>query len=498
MTRYVLAIDQGTTSTRALIVDEAGAVRAVAQYPISLTYPAPGWVNQDAAEIWELTKRACREAISAAELAPVQIDAIGITNQRETIVVWDRRTGEPAAPAIVWQSRQSAPIVADLIERGMSDRYTHITGLVPDAYFSATKLRWLFDHYPELRIRAEAGELCAGTIDSWLVWKLTNGKSHITDRSNASRTMLYDIHRLDWSNELLDDLKIPAGILPEVVENSGHLAIADAGILGAEIPICGLAGDQHAALFGQTCFEPGMAKNTYGTGSFLLMQTGAIPAVSKNKLLTTIAWSLNGDVSYALEGAIFVTGAAIGWLRDGLGLFEHASDVEALAATVDSTEGVAFVPALTGLGAPHWDPNARGTILGLTRGTTKAHIARAALEAIAFQVRDVVDAMCSDSAVSIAELRVDGGAAANDLLMQLQADLLGVPIVRPTQLESTAMGAAFLAGLGAGIWKSTAEIEKTWHIDNRFEPRISQDERDSRYAVWKRAVERSIGWAALK
>jgi glycerol kinase len=495
MKRYLLAIDQGTTSTRALIVDETGAVRSTAQYPIALTYPAPGWVNQDAVEIWDLTKRACTEAIEAAKLSPSDIEAIGITNQRETVVVWDRHTGKPVGPAIVWQSRQSAQIVADLVRRGMSERYTHITGLVPDAYFSATKLRWLFDRHPELRARAEAGDLQAGTIDSWLTFKLTGGKAHITDRSNASRTMLFDIHRLEWSAELLADLAIPAGILPRVVENSGDLALADASVLGAEIPIRGLAGDQHAALFGQACFTPGMAKNTYGTGSFLLMQTGSTPAASRNKLLTTIAWSLNGEVCYALEGAIFVTGAAIGWLRDGLGLFERASDVEALAATVDSTDGVAFVPALTGLGAPHWDPDARGTILGLTRGTTKAHIARAALEAIAFQVRDVVEAMCSDSGVSLSELRVDGGAAANNLLMQLQADLLGVPIVRPTQLESTAMGAAFLAGFGSGIWKSTKAIERTWHIDRRFEPRIGRDERDSRYAVWQRAVERSLKWA---
>lgn len=491
----ILAIDQGTTSTRALIVDGAGAVRASAQYPISLTYPAPGWVNQDAAEIWELTRRCCLEAIAAAGLTPAGIDAIGITNQRETIVLWDRRTLEPVAPAIVWQSRQSAPIVADLVQRGMSERYTQITGLVPDAYFSATKLRWLFDRHPDLRARAEMGDICAGTIDSWLVCKLTNGGQHLTDRANAARTMLYDIRRLAWSRELLDDLEIPGGILPEVVENSGELAITSPEVLGSEIRICGMAGDQHAALFGQACFASGMAKNTYGTGSFLLMQTGSVPAVSANKLLTTIAWSINGEVSYALEGAIFVTGAAIGWLRDGLGLFERASDVEALAATVNSTEGVSFVPALTGLGAPHWDPDARGTILGLSRGTTKAHIARAALEAIAFQVRDVVDAMSRDSGVTLSELRVDGGAAGNDLLMQLQADLLGVPIVRPTQLESTAMGAAFLAGLGAGIWKSTADIENTWHIDKRFEPTITADERDARYTVWKRAVERSHSWA---
>ncbi|MGH2548150.1 MAG: FGGY family carbohydrate kinase, partial [Thermomicrobiales bacterium] len=319
MSSFVLAIDQGTTSTRALIVDDTGAVRSVAKMPISLTYPAPGWVNQDAEEIWRLTKRVCGEAIELAGLAPAQIAAIGITNQRETIVVWDRQTLSPFAPAIVWQSRQSAPIVEAITQRGMSARYTQVTGLVPDAYFSATKLRWLLDHHPEFRARAEAGELCAGTVDSWLVAKLTNGKSHITDRSNASRTMLYDIRKLEWSQELLDDLQIPANILPTVVENSGQLATVDTSIFGAEIPITGMAGDQHAALFGQTCYAPGMAKNTYGTGSFLLMNTGSKPAESQNKLLTTIAWSLNGEVSYALEGAIFVTGAAIGWLRDGLG-----------------------------------------------------------------------------------------------------------------------------------------------------------------------------------
>ncbi len=495
MSRFVLAIDQGTTSTRALIVDDTGSVRGVAQQPISLTYPAPGWVNQDAEEIWQRTRQVCLQAIEFAKLSANQISAIGITNQRETIVLWDPKTLEPVVPAIVWQSRQSAPIVEDLVARGMSDRYTQITGLVPDAYFSATKLRWLFDHHPELESRAKSGDLRAGTIDSWLVAKLTNGRSHITDRSNASRTMLYDIRNLKWSEELLDDLRIPEAILPAVVENSGELAVASSENFGAEIPICGLAGDQHAALFGQTCFAPGMAKNTYGTGSFLLMQTGSLPAESKNKLLTTIAWSLNGEVNYALEGAIFVTGAAIGWLRDGLGLFEKSSDVESLAATVDSSDGVVFVPALTGLGAPYWDSDARGTILGLTRGTTKAHVARAALEAIAFQVRDVVDAMSADSTVALSGLRVDGGAAGNDLLMQLQADLLGAPIVRPAQLETTAMGAAFLAGLGAGVWKSTAEIEATWRVDRVFEPTISEDERDARYAVWKRAVERSRHWA---
>jgi glycerol kinase len=496
MSSYVLAIDQGTTSTRALIVDDTGAVRAVAQQPIPLTYPAPGWVNQDAEEIWQLTRRVCLEAIERAGLVATQISAIGITNQRETIVVWDRKSLIPVAPAIVWQSRQSASLVEDIALRGISARYTQITGLVPDAYFSATKLRWLFDHHPELRERAESGDLCAGTIDSWLIARLTNGKAHITDRSNASRTMLYDIRKLEWSKELLDELQIPTNILPAVVENSGQLATADASIFGAEIPITGAAGDQHAALFGQTCYAPGMAKNTYGTGSFLLMNTGTKPAESRNKLLTTIAWSLNGEVSYALEGAIFVTGAAIGWLRDGLGLFERASDVEKLAATVHSSEGVTFVPALTGLGAPYWDPDARGTILGLTRGSTKAHIARAALEAIAFQVRDVVDAMSADSGVPLSELRVDGGAASNDLLMQLQADLLGTRIVRPAQLETTAMGAAFLAGIGAGIWKSTAELERTWHIDRAFEPSITQDERDTRYSTWKRAVDRSRGWAS--
>jgi glycerol kinase len=494
MTGLILSIDQGTTSSRALLVNERAEVVSVAQRAIEMRYPSPGWVNQDASNIWETTRDMCRQAIEQAGVTAAQISAIGITNQRETVVVWDRATLEPLAPVIVWQSRQSVPQVNAIIERGMADRYTELTGLVPDAYFSATKLQWLFEHHPELRTRAEAGELCAGTIDSWLVAKLTNGAAHITDMSNASRTMLFDIAACDWSGELLADLGIPRSILPRVVPNTGQLAETAPDIFGAPIPIMGMAGDQQSALFGQACYKPGRAKNTYGTGSFLLMQTGANLARSRHRLLSTVAWQIGDEVSYALEGSIFVTGAAIGWLRDGLGMIDRASDIEALAATVPDSGGVTFVPALTGLGAPHWDPDARGTILGLTRGTSKAHIARAALEGVCFQVKDVVDAMCADSGMELRELRVDGGAAANDLLMQLQADLLGVPIIRPVNVETTALGAAFLAGLGAGVWSSTAEIERTWQEDRRFEPAITADERASRHATWQRAIERAGHW----
>ena len=453
-----MAIDQGTTSSRAVIVSSEGSILASAQTPVEMIYPHPGWVNQNAMNLWETTRQVTHDAIARAGFKLTDITAIGITNQRETTILWDRQTLEPVAPAIVWQSRQTAPMIDAIASRNMTADYARITGLVPDAYFSATKLAWLLDQNPEFRARAEAGELCFGTVDSWLVARLTGGASHITEIGNASRTMLYDIHQREWSKPLLDDLAIPTQLLPDVVESSGKLAMTDGEVFGAEIPICGIAGDQQSALFGQACFSPGQMKNTYGTGSFLLMQTGEQASLSKNRLLTTIAWSIGGSVNYALEGAIFVTGAAIGWLRDGLGLIEKAADVEALAASVPDTGGVYFVPALTGLGAPYWDPNARGTIVGLTRGTTKAHIALAALEAICFQVRDVADAMESDSGTPLTELRVDGGASNNDLLLQLQADLLGVPVVRPEQVETTALGAAYLAGLGASIWSSLEQI----------------------------------------
>jgi glycerol kinase len=489
-----MAIDQGTTSSRAVIVSSEGTILASAQTPVEMLYPHPGWVNQNASNLWETTRQVAGEAVERAGLRFSDIAAIGITNQRETTIVWDRKTLEPVAPAIVWQSRQTASLIDAIAARDMTADYARITGLVPDAYFSATKLAWLLDQNPEFRAGAESGELCFGTVDSWLVAKLSGGTSHITEIGNASRTMLFDIHRCDWSGPLLDDLAIPPQLLPQVVESSGNLAVTDPGVFGAEIPICGIAGDQQSALFGQACFFPGQMKNTYGTGSFLLMQTGNQASLSKNRLLTTIAWSIDGVVNYALEGAIFVTGAAIGWLRDGLGLIEKASDVEALAASVTDTGGVYFVPALTGLGAPYWDPHARGTIVGLTRGTTKAHLALAALEAICFQVRDVADAMESDSGTPLTELRVDGGASNNDLLLQLQADLLGVPVVRPEQVETTALGAAYLAGLGASVWSSLEQVGKIWRESKRFEPRLSADERNDRYAKWQRAVDRAKNW----
>ncbi len=492
MANLILAIDQGTTSSRALIVNERGEIVSVAQRPIEMHYPAPGWVNQDARNIWETTVACCHEAIANSGAAIDDIAAIGITNQRETTIVWDPDTLEPLAPAIVWQSRQSAPLVDRLRERGKADRYTEITGLVPDAYFSATKLQWLFENYPELLERAAKGTLVAGTVDSWLVANLSGGARHLTDVSNASRTMLFDIRTQTWSRELLDDLGIPAAILPEVVANVGHLADTDPSLFGRSIPVMGIAGDQQSALFGQVCFEPGHAKNTYGTGSFLLMQTGSTVPVSRNRLLSTIAWQIDDCVEYALEGSILVSGAIVGWLRDGLEIIETSSEIGPLAASVPDAAGVHVVPALTGLGAPHWDPDARGAILGITRGTTRAHIARATLEGIAFQVVDIVEAMQADSGIVLTELRVDGGASANDLLMQIQADLLGVPIVRPVNIETTALGAAYMAGLGAGIWSSREEIAAIWIEDRRFEPSISADERSTRLTAWREAVGRTL------
>jgi glycerol kinase len=476
------------------VLDANATQVAMAQHPITQYFPHPGWVNHDAVQIWSTTLATCREAIERAGVSPSQVKAIGVANQRETTVCWEADTGEPVDAAIVWQSRQSTPQVEAIIARGMASTYQSITGLVPDAYFSATKIAWLFEHVPELRRRAENGEILAGTIDTWLLWKLSGGRHHVTDFSNASRTMLYDIHALDWSDRLLDDLGIPRSMLPSVVTNSGVLFESDAEMFGAPIRIAGSAGDQQAALFGQACFAPGSSKNTYGTGSFLLMHTGGEAVTSRNQLLTTIAWHIDGTVAYALEGAIFVTGAAVQWLRDGLGIIKASSEVEQLARSVPDSGGVVFVPALTGLGAPHWDPHARGAMLGLTRGATKGHIARATLEAIAFQTRDVLEAMSKDASLPITELKVDGGATNNDLLMQIQADLLGTPVVRPVNQETTVLGAAYLAGLATGVWKDRSEIERRWQVDRRFEPQISQDERDTRYEPWKRAVERSFAW----
>jgi len=491
----VLALDQGTTSSRAILFDREGAAVSVAQEPVRATFPQPGWVNQDAGELWRTTLSTARAAIAQSGVDPSRIAAIGIANQRETTILWDRATGEPVAPAIVWQSRQSAPVVEGIARRGLTDRYRAVTGLQPDAYFSGTKIAWLLDADPDLRRRAERGEILFGTVDSWLVWNLSGGTVHATDATNASRTMLMDLATLDWSEELLGDLSIPREMLPRIVPSAGVVCDIRRDLLGASIPIAGLAGDQQAALFGQACFAPGEAKNTYGTGSFLLMNAGSAPPVSGHGLLSTVGWQVGAGATYALEGAIFVTGSAVQWLRDGLGIIPDAASIETLAASVPDSGGVSFVPALTGLGAPWWDPDARGTIVGLSRGTTAAHIARATLEAIALQTRDVVDAMSADAGVPLAALKVDGGAARNDLLMQMQADLLGVPVVRPRNVETTALGAASLAGLGCGLSAGLDELSAHWQADRVFEPAISRDERDSRHAAWRRAVERSLGWA---
>lgn len=492
---HILALDQGTTSTRAFIFDAGGQVVSVAQQPLTQHYPQPGWVNHDAAEIWQSTLETSREALASARLEAKQIAAIGIANQRETLTVWDRRTGRPVSPAIVWQSRQSQPQTDALLARGMGPTYQRLTGLVPDPYFTATKIAWLLESDARLRDRAESGELCAGTVDSWLVWNLTAGRSHLTDVSNASRTMIFDIHTGEWSPRLLADLAIPRQVLPSVVPSSGSLAASDATLFGSEIPICGIAGDQQAALFGQTCFQPGQAKNTYGTGSFLLMNTGNQAVTSEHQLLTTVAWRIGEQTEYALEGSVYFSGAAVGWLRDGLGLIKEARDVEPLAASVPDSAGIVFVPALTGLGAPHWDSGARGSLFGITPGSTAAHIARATLEAIAFQTRDVSDAMTADSGIGLQSLRVDGGAARNDLLMQIQADVVGVPVVRPRNIETTAVGAAMLAGLGSGLWPTRSSLAERWQIDRVFEPTIGEEERDERFQLWRRAVDRALGWA---
>jgi glycerol kinase len=487
----ILAIDQGTTSSRAVIYDRHGAVLGSAQQETTQQYRQPGWIEQDAREIIDVTFAIVRRVLADTGTRPADIASVGITNQRETTILWDRATGEAVAPAIVWQSRQTAGLVDQIERRGMAETYQRITGLVPDAYFSATKIAWLLDRDPDLRRRAEAGEIAFGTVDSWLIWHLAGGAVHVTDYSNASRTMLYDIRALEWSAELLADLDIPAAILPEVRGNAELLTTTVPELFGGAIAVGGVAGDQQAALFGQACFAPGEAKNTYGTGSFLLMQTGEEATASEHRLLTTIAWGIDGRVEYALEGAIFVTGAAVQWLRDGLGIVRKASEVESLAGSVADSDGVVFVPALAGLGAPYWDAGARGTITGITRGTTAAHIARATLEAIAFQTRDVIDAMHADSGIALGELRVDGGASANDLLMQIQADVLGVPVVRPKNVETTVLGAAYLSGLASGVWDSREDVRESWSVDRRFEPTWSDDERERRYRAWQDAVSRT-------
>jgi glycerol kinase len=496
MDTYVLALDQGTTSSRAILFDRQARVKAVAQREFRQIYPQPGWVEHDPLEIWESQLAVAREAIASAGVTAAQVAAIGITNQRETTVVWDRRNGTPVHNAIVWQCRRSAAICDALKAGGWESAVRQRTGLVIDAYFSGTKIQWLLEHVPGLRARAEAGEVCFGTVDTWLGWKLSGGRTWVTDYSNASRTMLFNIHQLAWDANLCGALGVPVRMLPEVRPSSFRYGHTTPGLFGAEIPIAGIAGDQQASLFGQACFAPGMAKNTYGTGCFLLIHTGDRPVVSQAGLLTTIAASpVEGRAEYALEGSIFIAGAAIQWLRDGLRVIADSAESEALAASVPDTDGVYFVPAFVGLGAPHWDMYARGTILGLTRGTTRAHLVRAALEAIAYQSREVLGAALSDAGLTLAELRVDGGATANNLLMQFQADILATPVVRPVVRETTALGAAYLAGLAVGYWASREEIAQNWTADRRFLPQMEPTRREELFAGWRRAVARAAGWA---
>jgi glycerol kinase len=492
--RYVLALDQGTTSSRAILFDHGGQIHASAQKEFRQIFPQSGWVEHDAMEIWDSQRSVAREVVQRANVSAADIAAIGITNQRETTLIWNRRTGLPIHNAIVWQDRRTAQFCDRLKSDGYFDLIQNKTGLVIDAYFSASKLRWLLDNVAGSREQAERGELAFGTIDTWLLWNLTAGTAHFTDASNASRTMLFNIHNGTWDDELLTLFQIPRQLLPEVRPSSQVYGETTKELFGSPIKITALAGDQQAALFGQTCFSRGLAKNTYGTGCFLLMNIGNEAARSQHKLLTTIAWQLAGRTHYALEGSVFIGGAVVQWLRDGLGLVKSAAEIEQLAATVPDSGGVYIVPAFAGLGAPHWDQYARGSISGITRGTTAAHFARAALDSIAFQVADVLDVMRTDSAIEISELRVDGGAAANNLLLQFQADILRVPVVRPAVTETTALGAAYLAGLAVGFWKNLDEIKSNWRIDRTFEPKMKESEAAHRRSRWAEALQRSRDW----
>ncbi|MEC5162017.1 glycerol kinase [Janthinobacterium sp. CG_23.3] len=497
MTKYILALDQGTTSSRAILFDHAGHPHASAQKEFRQIFPQPGWVEHDANEIWESQIGVVHQLLRESGVGVADIAAIGVTNQRETTVLWDRASGEPVANAIVWQDRRNAAFCEQLQEQGKAGLFQDKTGLVLDAYFSGTKLKWLLDNVPRARERAERGELAFGTIDTWLIYKMSG--EHITDPSNAARTMLFNIHTLQWDEELLALLDIPASLLPAIVPSSGVAAHTRAELLGAPLPIAGIAGDQQAATFGQVCLKPGMAKNTFGTGCFMLMNVGKQPIASKNRLLMTIGWSLGqgaaASTDYLLEGSAFVAGAAVQWMRDGLGIIRDSSEVEALATSVPDTGGMVFVPAFAGLGAPYWDPYARGTLVGITRGTTRAHIARAALEGVAYQNVDVLSAMQKDAAIPLTELRVDGGGARNDMMMQFQADILDVPVVRPVVTETTALGAAYLAGLAVGFWASLEEISSQWKMARRFEPNMAADERLSRLHKWQSAVDRSRDWS---
>jgi glycerol kinase len=492
MPRFILSLDQGTSSSRSILFDHEGGIVAAAQREFTQHFPQPGWVEHDAEEIWASQAATVAEVLACAGAGPADIAAVGIANQRETTVLWDRLTGAPVGRAIVWQDRRTADQCARLAAEGHEPEVARRTGLTLDPYFSGTKLAWLLDNLPGARARAERGELAFGTVDSWLTFKLSGGRHHVTDVTNASRTLLLNLRSGEWDDHMLDLLRIPRACLPRVLASSFTEALP-VQIAGREVPLAGIAGDQQAALFGQTCFRPGMAKNTYGTGCFMLMNTGVAPLESRNRLLSTIAWDVGGR-RYALEGGVFVAAAVVQWLRDGLGLIERSADVEALAAGVADSGGVYLVPAFSGLGSPHWDANARGTIVGLTRGTTAAHIARAALEGIAFQSAELLAAMQRDASQPLLELRVDGGATANDLLMQFQADLLGVPVIRPRIIETTALGAAYLAGLSVGFWKSQAELAGNWRVGRRFEPSMSRDRAAARMHQWSRAVERSRGW----
>lgn len=491
---YVVSLDQGTTSCRTIIFDRFGKIVGQESKEFRQIYPAPGWVEHDPCEIWRCQLGTLRDALRSNDIPASSIATIGITNQRETLVVWNRHTGKPIYNAIVWQCRRTAPLCDELKQRGMESIIHEKTGLVVDAYFSATKLYWILNQVPGARAMAEEGDLLAGTIDTWLIWNLTGGEAFVTDYTNASRTMLFNINQLCWDEDLLEVFEVPLSMLPEVKDSSGYFGSLNKALLGHDIPITGVAGDQHAALFGQACFSKGMVKNTYGTGCFILMNTGEERKISSNKLLTTIAWRIGDKVEYALEGSVFSAGAAVQWLRDELKIINNAAETEELAMSVDDTNGAYMVPAFVGLGAPYWDPYARGAILGLTRGVNRAHIVRAVLESIAYQSRDVLELMERDSGIDITQLRVDGGASANDFLMQFQADILGIPVVRPENTETTARGAAFLAGLDVGIWNSREDIEAIWMQDQKFIPKLDQGIRDEKYNLWKKAVSRSLEW----
>ena len=496
MEQYIMALDAGTTSNRCILFDRTGKICSMAQKEFTQHFPKPGWVEHDADEIFATQLEVARRAMSNAGVTAKQIAGIGITNQRETTVVWSKKTGHPICNAIVWQCRRTAAYCDQLIAKGLQEPFRAKTGLVIDPYFSGTKIRWILENVPGAKELAQQGELLFGTVETWLIWKLYGGQIHVTDYSNASRTMLFNIHTLTWDEEILAELEIPKSMLPTPVPSSGIYGKTEAEFFGAPVPLCGAAGDQQAALFGQACFEPGDSKCTYGTGAFLLMNTGKQPILSENGLLTTVAWGLDGTVHYALEGSIFVAGAAIQWLRDELRFMDSSSDSEYMARKVEDTNGCYLVPAFTGLGAPHWDPYARGTLVGLTRGTNKYHIIRATLDSIAYQVRDVLAAMQADAKVPLGQLKADGGAAANNYLLQTQADLTDVPVLRPKCVETTALGAAYLAGLAVGYWKDLKDIQQNWSPDRLFDPEITQEERDSRLTGWKKAVSCAAGWDA--